>query len=63
VERAAAPDVGKDEVLALPSASLMLLVSVGVVGVATLEVRTYPTFTSSLETWRTGCRPRASGRW
>ena len=28
----------------------MLLVSVGVVGVATLEVRTYPTFTSSLET-------------
>jgi hypothetical protein len=32
------------------SASLMLLVSVGVAGVATLEVRTYPTFTSSLET-------------
>src|SRR5215207_2945739 len=28
----------------------MLLVSVGVVGVATLEVRTYATFTSSLET-------------
>jgi hypothetical protein len=28
----------------------MLLVSVGVAGVATLEVRTYPRFTSSLET-------------